>query len=223
MYFSRFFSVSLILFFTSTTQAQGWFEYINQEDLFTVNLPGSPEVSNFTYQSELEAEFPARNYEVFDRGNHYKVTVVDFTEAQEIHWKKLENERESEQLRGRNRWITDQRSSVARAAREFRQRDGEVTYDAWGHLENVEGHQLQLTNPDGSRTFVAIYLHGQVNRLYILEGTVPPRMPPPAQFQQSLRFLDNNGARVRYELSPDGGTTRVARGQILDIDETAAP
>jgi len=31
----------------------------------------------------------------------------------------------------------------------------------------VEGHQLQLTNADQSRTFVGIYLHE--NRLYILK------------------------------------------------------
>ncbi len=218
MRFSQPFSITFFLLLASATQAQGWIEYINEEDLFTINLPGSPEIQTIVYHSELEAEFPARTYEVSNRGSHYKVTVVDFSQSQTVHAKKLENERESEQIRGRNRWITDQRASVARAATEFRQRDGEVTYDAWGHLENVEGHQLQLSNPDGSRTFAAIYLHGQVSRLYILEGTVPPRMPPPAQFQQSLRFLDENGARVRYELRPDGSTTRVERGQIIGFD-----
>jgi hypothetical protein len=211
MSLTQLFLIAILFVSGSVTQAQGWFEYINQEDRFSVNLPGTPEVQNTIYYSELEAEFPSRVYRVTDRESFYIVTVVDFRQAQQIHAKKLENERESEQIRGRNRWITDQRASVAQAAREFRQRGGEVTYDAWGHLENVEGHQLQISNPDGSRTFVAIYLHGQASRLYVLESTVPRNMPPPGQFQQSLRFLDENGARIRYELEPDGGTTRVPR------------
>ena len=201
---------AMLLLCPLSTHAQ-WFEYVNQADRFTVNLPAQPEIREIVYHSELEAEFPARVYSVSDGESRYTVTVVDFRRAQQIHAEKLAGERESEQIRGRNRWITDQRASVARAAREFRQRGGEVTYDAWGHLENVEGHQLQITNPDGSRTFAAIYLHGQASRLYVLEGTVPGNMPPPGQFQQSLRFLDENGARIRYALAPDGSTTRVPR------------
>ena len=200
-----------LLLVSSFSHAQGWFEYVNQEDRFSVNLPSEPEIQDIVYHSELEAEFPARLYSVQVGESSYTVTVVDFRDAQRIHAEKLAGERESEQIRGRNRWITDQRASVARAAREFRQRGGEVTYDAWGHLENVEGHQLQITNPDGTRTFVGIYLHGKDNRLYILDGTVPGNMPPPGQFQQSLRFLDENGARIRYDLAPDGSTTRVPR------------
>ena len=201
---------AMLLLCPPSAHAQ-WFEYVNQTDRFTVNLPAQPEIREIVYRSEYEAEFPARVYSVSDGESRYAVTVVDFRRAQQIHAEKLVGERESEQIRGRNRWIADQRASVARAAREFRQRGGEVTYDAWGHLENVEGHQLQLTNPDGSRTFVAIYLHGQASRLYVLEGTVPGNMPPPGQFQQSLRFLDENGARIRYALEPDGSTTRVPR------------
>jgi hypothetical protein len=44
---------------------------------------------------------------------------------------------------------------------------------------------------------VAIYMHD--NRLYILDGTVSPTTPPPALFQQSLGFFDNEGIRVRYQ------------------------
>ena len=42
----------------------------------------------------------------------------------------------------------------------------------WNFMDLVDGHQLQLTNnADKSRTFVSIYMH--MNKLYIMEGTVP--------------------------------------------------
>ena len=51
-------------------------------------------------------------------------------------------------------------------------RDARVTLYAYYWSDLVEGRRLQLTNDDGSNTFVAIHLHE--NRLYILEGTVSP-------------------------------------------------
>ena len=98
---------------------------------------------------------------------------------------------------------------MIRAAREFRQRGSEVTYDGWGHIDRVEGEQLQLTNPDGSRTYAGIYLHNQGQRLYVLEATVPSGAPPPVHFQQSLRFLDEEGNRVRYQRDGYGGVIRI--------------
>ena len=61
----------------------------------------------------------------------------------------------------------------------------------------MEGHQLQLTNADESRSFVGIYLHE--NRLYVVEATVPRRAPQPGLFQQNLSFLDEAGERVRHD------------------------
>ena len=72
-----------------------------------------------------------------------------------------------------------------------------VTYDAWHHIDRVSGHQVNLTNANGTRTFAALYLHE--NRLYILDGTVPADGPEPGLFTQSLSFLDAEGKRVRYE------------------------
>ena len=63
--------------------------------------------------------------------------------------------------------------------------------------DRVEGHALQLTNADASRTYVSINMHE--DRLYILEGTVPEGAAPPMLFQQSLGFLDEEGEGVRYE------------------------
>ena len=40
--------------------------------------------------------------------------------------------------------------------------------------------------------------------LQILEATVPPTAPPPAQFQQSLQVLNAEGRPVRYEMTSEG-------------------
>jgi len=196
-------SAVVLLFLMSVPAfAQSWFEYSSETDRFSVNFPSEPDIREFSYSSEFNAIFPGRIYNAAFGDSRYSVTVVDFTESERIHAEMDKTEAAS----GQNAWINDQRASVAKAAREFRQRGGEITYDAWGHIDLVEGHQLQITNPDDSRTFVGIYLHGNASRLHILEATVPPRSAPPGQFQQSLRFLDEEGDRIRYRLSPNGCT-----------------
>ena len=60
----------------------------------------------------------------------------------------------------------------------------------------MEGQQLQLTNPDESRSYVGIYLHE--NRLYILDATGATDEAPPIIFQQSFGFLDAEGKPVQY-------------------------
>jgi len=193
-----------------TSLAQGWIEYSNPGDYFGVNLPGEPEIEAFTYNSEFNAVFPGRRYAAQVGQSSYSVSVVDFTDAQQIH---LDMEKTSA-ASGPTNWLYDQRASVAGAAREIRQRGGEVTFDAWSHLDRVEGHQMQITNSDDSRTFVGIYLNSNRNRLYISEATVPAGSPPPIQFQQSLHFLDNDSERIRYLLSTNGCAVDPADPQI---------
>jgi len=201
----RLFSAMLVLLAPAYSLGQGWIEYVNRLDRFSVNLPGEPAVLEIRYESEFDAIFPARRYTLQEGPSRYSVTVVDFTNAQRIHAEMEKTEAAS----AANQWINDMRASVVRAAREFRNRGSEVTYDAWGHIERVEGEQLQLTNPDGTRTFASVYLHNQARRLYVLEATVPSGAPPPGQFQQSLGFLDEDGNRVRYQRDADGGVIRI--------------
>ena len=103
-----------------------------------------------------------------------------------------------------NLWLYDLRGSIAYAAHNIRKRGGEVTFDAWHHIEMVEGHQLQITHEDDSRTYAGIYLYEEEGRLYIVEAKVPAGGLPQGLFQQSLSFLDEEGNRVRYVLYPDG-------------------
>jgi hypothetical protein len=174
--------------------AQEWTEYKSLKDRFTVNLPGQPTVQEITWPSEYGAVFPGRVYSLTQGRNKYSMTVIDYTESERRH---AERTNHTDADSGNMYWRIDIQASVAYAATKFRQRPGvKVTFDAYHYIDLVSGHQLQLTNPDESRTFVGIYLHE--NRLYILEATVPPRAPQPGLFQQSVGFLDEKGDHVRY-------------------------
>lgn len=195
MYLIRLVPAVFILLIAESTFAQTWNTYVNREDYFSVNFPGEPEVRDITWDSEYRAVFPGRDYLYVDGDKRYSVTVIDYTESERIHAERT-NKTQADDFA--TYWQIDVLASIAYAAWQFRQREGvEVTYDAWHYIDLVAGHQLQLTNPDQSRTYVAIYLHQ--SRLYILEATVPQGTPPPGLFQQSLSFLDGDGNRIRYQ------------------------
>jgi len=173
---------------------QGWIEYVSIADRFTMYVPGEPEVRDISYASEYGVVFPARLYSYEDGPNRYSVTVVDYTDSEEIHSERANKTSADD---GSLYWAVDVLGSIAYAAWNIRKRGGEVTHDAWHYIQRVEGHQLQVTNADRSRTYAGIYLHE--TRLYILEATVPSGSPPPIIFQQSLGLLDDEGNTFNYE------------------------
>ena len=197
----------LILLLSGPCFAQAWVEYKNMDDSFSINLPGGvePVFEEFTYASEYGAEFPGRLYTIKNGANVYSVSVIDYRDAQEIHLART-NTTEADAPANYEYWRIDVIASVAYAATSFRTRGGEVTYDAWHHIGRVAGHQLNITNPDQSRSYVGIYLHKE--RLYIVEATVPQGSPPQGHFQQSLGFLDDEGMRIRYGWKEDGSLYR---------------
>lgn len=207
--------VASLLLVAGSASAQGWIEFLDRDRFFGVNLPREPEVADIEYTSAHDAVFPARVYSVRDGDSLYSVTIVDYTDAQRVH-----AERPDRTEASRNEWIKDVRASVAHEAWNFRKRGGEVTYDAWSDIERVEGHQIQITNPDRSRTYAGIYLHD--SRLYVLEATVAAGGPPPILFQQSLRFFDEDGVRVRYELDPNGNTRRIPGSYEYEREDSDA-
>ena len=103
-------------------------------------------------------------------------------------------------------WEVDVRASIAYAATNIRNRGGDVTFDAYHYIDRVEGHQLQITNEDQSRTYAAIYLHD--SKLYVVEATVAPGSIPPGFFQQSLQWIKEDGSRVRYQNYTDAVKVR---------------
>jgi len=196
--------LTFAVLFSGFATAQEWRTFTDQSEFFSVNFPDEPEVTEISYPSEYGVTLPAKVYAVRNGDSLHSVTVVDYNQAQRIYEELPDRTDE-----GNNAalWLYDQRASVAYAARAFRLRGGEVTYDAWHHIDLVEGHQLQITNSDDSRTYAGMYLHD--GRLYVVEATVPPGSLPQGLFQQSLTFLDEGGNRIRYRLEPNGATTRV--------------
>ncbi len=161
--------------------AQGWIEFVDRQELFTVHLPGPPAVADITYVSEYQAELPGKAYTLSDGQVDYSITVVNYGETP---------------IEG-DRTVWDFAGAVDYAAWNIRKRGGEITYDGWAQTDRIHGHQLQIINSDGGHTFVAIRSHG--TRLYILEAKAAPGSPLPNPFQQSLQILDENGEIVRYD------------------------
>ena len=210
-------SATLVLLVSGPAFAQGWIEYVSRADFFTVNFPSEPTVRDITYPTEYHAALPGRVHSVENGPNRYSVTVIDYTNVQDVHAQRLEGclgVSRSEVNKCNNPWINELRGALDYAVSDFVQRDAEVTDYAYYNAERVEGRRIQLTNADQSRTFAAIHMHE--NRLYIFEGTVPPGAPPPGLFQQSLGWVDEEGIRVRYETTYINGypvPPRVQYGQ----------
>jgi hypothetical protein len=151
----------------------------------------------------MGAEVPARVYAAERGPSRFTVTVADYS-----HVERILTERAGECPPGAERcsgggstgegyWRHDVRGAMLYATWTFMQRDAEVTHLGYNSLDRVEGHQMHLTNPDQSRTFVSMYMHE--NKLYVAEGTVPRGYPEPALFQQSLGWLDEDGNGLRYQ------------------------
>jgi hypothetical protein len=180
---------------SGSVAAQDYIEYSNQADRFIVNFPGQPKVTETTYETEFGLALPAHVHTAEAGRSRYSVTVIDYNDVQKIHAERLKGCQAYPNLCG-NPWVGELRGALDYAASRYITRDGKVTYYAYANSDRIEGRRVQLTNPDGSRTFVAIYMHE--NRLYILDGTVPAGAIPPALFQQSMGFFDKDGVRVRY-------------------------
>ena len=200
MLIRRFILCASALSFPLLSFAQDWTEFVSMEDRFRMFGPGQPEVEEISYPSEYGVEYPARVYIYEDDPNRYSLTVVDYSDAQRIHSERTNKTSADD---GSIYWSVDVLGSIAYAAWNIRRRGGEVTYDAFHYIQSVDGHQLQITNADQSRTYAGIYLHDL--RLYIVEATSPAGRPPPTIFQQSLELLNEDGEifNYRYLHTPD--------------------
>ena len=168
--------------FAFQSAAQGWMEFVDRDEFFGANLPHDPAVAAITYLSEFGAEYPGKVYTASDGQVEYKITVVDYALSSELEG---------------SRGVWDFAGSVAYAAWDIRKRGGEITHDGWTEADRIPGHQLQITNDDGSRTYAQI--HSFAMRLYIFEAHASPGATPPIQYQQSVVFLDEEGEIVRYD------------------------
>jgi hypothetical protein len=177
-----------IMFAPLPALAQDWINYFDYEQRFSVNLPGEPTIEDTTIVSLRSATYRARIYRVNEGASTYSVKVVDYTEAGTLG-----------EVRGSIAWEAwHYRMDAAESG-------GKVTYDGYAVVDGIQGHQLQITNADQSRTFIAINL--LAGRLYVLAARVPEGLPLPMLFQASLQMLDKNGNRLRFSTDRDGQWT----------------
>ena len=180
-----FIFAAIIMVTSGPVFAQSWINYFDYEQRFSVNFPGEPTIEEAIIVSLRSNTYLAQVYWANDGDSAYLVKVVDYTEA---------------------RTVGEVRGSIAWEAWHYRmdaqETGGQVTYDGYTVVDGIQGHQLQITNTDHSRTYVAINL--LAGRLYVLEATVPEGLPLPMLFQASLQMLDENGDRLRFNTDRDG-------------------
>ena len=180
-------------------QSFGWTDYTSREDYFSVSFPGEPSVEEIAYPTEYRITLPARVYSHDDGAYRYSVTVVDYRNAVDIHLARNDACRaaggDGDQCQDDG--PEEVRGAIVYASWNIMNREGvDVNHYAHYNSDLVEGHNIRLTNADGSRTTAVVHMHE--DRLYILEATVPQGAPAPGIFQISLRFLDSDYNRVRY-------------------------
>jgi len=174
--------------------AQRWIPYSNTLDGFRLMAPGEFEIEEIDFETEYGIVVPARIYSHENDVGRFSVTVVDYRDSQRLHEERI---RELDGVYIGIYGQVDVRGSVAYAAKKIRDRASTVEYDAYHYINRVDGHQLQTTNPDQTRTFAAIYL--RESRLYVVDATVAANTTPPGMFQQSLEFVDEDGDLIRYQ------------------------
>jgi hypothetical protein len=183
--------------------AQEWGPLTFKEDGFRAAFPGQPKVETIGYTSEFRLTLPARVYRASDALGRYSTTVVDYRNVERLHNERAATCRAAKganQLDGdscQNDYVLELAGAMDHAVSRFLKRDGvKVTQYGLYYLEVVSGRLLHLTNPDQSRTNVAVHQHA--GRLYIHEATVPAGMPEPILFMQSLAWVNDQGLAIRY-------------------------
>ena len=194
MFALRLISIATILIFSSSAFAQRWAPFTGENGEFRIMVPGGQfEVETVDFETEYGIIVPAQIHRAEDSYGTYTLTVVDYVDSMALHRERIA------ELDGIYLDVygeVDARGSVAYFARMIRERAESVEYDNYHYIGRVDGHQLHTTNPDGTRTFAALYLLH--SKLYAIEATIAPTAPTGGMFQQSFEFLDENGNRIMY-------------------------
>ncbi len=185
--------------------AQEWDEYTSRQDGFTINFPGQPKVTTDTWTSQMHYMLPMRVYSAEKPRERYSVTVVDYSGIEQQGVERAKTcppgnancRANAPPAIGPGYSHHDERGAIVYATFKLLQRDAKLDFLTWEWQDMVEGHLVQLTNPDRSRTFAWIGMHA--HKLYIVEGTVPAGAPEPGLFQQSMGWVDKDGNPIRYQ------------------------
>ncbi len=189
MRFVRFIPAVLVLIFSGSSLALEWSEYVNMEERFAVNFPAAPTMEEGSFRSQSGAMLPTRIFTAVNGPSTYSVTVVDYSGVDAAEY-----------------------DGAMDHAVEMIRRRGDITSENDAHYEGMPTRMIQMTNPDSTRSFLAVTLPPTVShldRLYIVEGRAPASAPPPGLFQQSLSFRDEDGVRLRYGTDVDGNKFRI--------------
>ena len=170
-------AATALIAFTGAAFAQNWELYVNRDWRFTINFPGKPQEEDITFTTARGTQLPARRFSVVNGASRYIVTVVDFARAP-----------------GEVKGAIAHGASLLRA-------HGMPVYDEPYSLAGVCGHSLSTVAEDGSRSLSAVNMHDL--KLYLVEGIVPRRAPPPVQFQQSIVILGADGNRIDLRVGFD--------------------
>jgi hypothetical protein len=203
------FAIAFMLATAGLASAQDWIEYQNIEDGFKLDFPGQPKITDTFWATEQGYIIPARIYSAQEGASKYSMTVVDYTVIDRLGMIRSQRcpvgaetcqGQPSGGLRnaiGPGYGIQDIRDAIVFATFKYISKPGITVSDyLWNWEDLVEGHELHITNADGSRTFVFIAM--RENRLYVMDATVPKGYPEPGLFHQSLGWVDPQGRAVRY-------------------------
>ncbi len=196
---------ALVLLAGGSAAGQEWDEYTNTREGFRINFPGPPTVTEGTWTSQMNYSLPMHVYRADKGRERYSVTVVDYSGIEQMGLERAKTcppgnancRANAPPALGPGYAHHDERGAIVFATFKFLQRSATLNYLAWEWQDMVEGHLLQVTNADQSRTYGWIGMHE--HRLYIIEGTVPAGSPEPGLFQQSLGWVDKDGNGIRYQ------------------------
>src|SRR5215470_9070088 len=212
----------VFLSMSSLASAQDeWADYQNIQDGFHVNFPGQPKVTDLTWTSWHQFKYPGRVYSVDKGKEHYSMTVIDYSTAEQQGLAKVKTCPAGAEpclgsdLAGIGYWKHDVRGAVNNAVFRLMTRPNmKLTDYVWAQEDLVEGDQLALTNTaDGARTFAFIAMHKM--KLYIMESTVPKGYPEPELFIISLGWVDKDGKGVRYQ--------KMYNNEFMEIEGVPTP
>jgi hypothetical protein len=164
------------LFVSGAAYAQGWSEYVNRENFFTVNFPDDPKETMVPYKTVKGTDLTAHVFVATAPadsilGGKYTVTVVDYTN------------------------VKNELGDAMEQARQAILAKGKAKYDEINNLDMHRGRAMTVETAN-SRIFAEIILAAN-NRVYITEAENALTSPPPANFQASIQILDENGVRIR--------------------------
>lgn len=181
---------ALGLFTANSAMAQDWGEYVSADERFGINFPGEPEIAEGTFETGSGLSFPASFFTASDAAGSYALTVVRFGDVDDAVRENL----------------------IEDTSDKLRAREGEITYDDIAVYDGMDTQMIQITNADGTKSYIAVMQPPEqsgLDRLYIAEGRVSANMPVPGHFQQSLFVVDPNGDRIRYQTDIEGTKFRV--------------